>query len=95
MKGHRSLLISFVFFTCSITAVKSENAHTYSHAVQAACSTDYRKHCAEYGLETEGLRVCMDKVAERLSETCVNALLNAGEISKVDVERRKRADHSR
>ena len=95
MKVLRSVLIGFVFFTCPITAAKSENAHTYSHAVQVACSTDYRKHCAEYGLETEGLRVCMDKVAERLSETCVNALLNAGEISKVDVERRKRADHSR
>ena len=95
MKVYRSVLIGFLFFTCSMAAAKSENAHTYSHAVQVACSTDYRKHCAEYGLETEGLRVCIDKVAERLSETCVNALLNAGEVSKADVERRKRADHSR
>ena len=95
MKAHRSVLIGVVLFTCSMAAAKSENAHTYSHAVQVACSTDYRKHCAEYGLETEGLRVCMDKVAERLSETCVNALVNAGEVSKADVERRKRADHSR
>ena len=95
MKVHRSVLIGFVFFTCPITAAKSESAHTYSHAVQVACSTDYRKHCAEYGLETEGLRVCMGKVAQRLSEACVNALVNAGEISKAEVETRKRADHSR
>ena len=95
MKVHRSVLIGFVFFTCSIAAAKSENAHTYSRAVQVACATDYRKHCAEYGLETEGLRVCMDKVAQRLSETCVNALVNAGEINKAEVERRVRADHSR
>ena len=61
MKVHRFVLIGFVFFTCPITAAKSENAHTYSHAVQVACSTDYRKHCAEYGLETRDFECAWTK----------------------------------
>jgi hypothetical protein len=65
--------------------------HTYSKAVQKACAKDYKAHCGQYGIETDALRLCMDRAGQRLTKTCVDALVGAGEVSKQEVERRKRS----
>jgi hypothetical protein len=65
--------------------------HSYSKAVQKACANDYKRHCGSYGIETEALRLCMDRAGQQLTKTCVNALVAAGEVSKEEVERRKRS----
>ena len=65
--------------------------HTYSKAVQKACAKDYKAHCGQYGIETDALRLCMDRAGQRLTKTCVDALVAAGEVSKQEVERRKRS----
>ena len=65
--------------------------HTYSQAVQQACANDYKRHCGQYGIETEALRLCMDRAGQRLTKTCVDALVADGEVSKQEVERRKRS----
>jgi len=65
--------------------------HTYSKAVQKACAKDYKAHCGQYGVETEALRLCMDRAGQRLIKTCVDALVADGEVSKQEVERRKRS----
>ena len=57
-------------------------------AVQKACANDYRSHCGQYGIETDVLRLRMDKAGQALSKTCVDALVDAGEVSKAEVERR-------
>lgn len=64
--------------------------HTYSKAVQKACANDYKQYCGQYGIESEALRLCMDRAGRKLTTTCVNALVADGEISKEEVERRKR-----
>ena len=58
--------------------------------VQQACGNDYRAHCGEYGIETSALRLCMRKVGQQLSNACVNALVADGQVSRAEVERRKR-----
>jgi hypothetical protein len=63
--------------------------HAYSDAVQRACASDYKQYCREYGIETEALRLCMDRVAQKLTKTCVDALVADGEISKRQVEVRQ------
>lgn len=60
--------------------------------VQKECREDYRRYCNEYGLETQALRLCMDRAGQNLSHGCVNALVKAGEVSGAEVQRRK---HSR
>ena len=70
-------------------AAAQQKTYTYSKAVQKACANDYKKHCGEYGIETEALRLCMDRAGHGLSKTCVDALVDAGEVSKEEVERRK------
>ncbi len=66
-------------------------ADPYSKVVRQACGADYHKYCGEYGLETAALRVCMDKAGHNLSKACVNALVQAGEVSQGEVDRRKSA----
>jgi len=66
-------------------------ALAYTKEVQKACGDDYRKYCGEYGLETAALRNCMDKAGQKLTHACVHALIRAGEVSKSEVERRKKS----
>ena len=65
------------------------NADSYSKAVQKSCAADYHKYCGEYGLESTALRVCMDKAGKSLSKSCVNALIQSGEVTQAEVDRRK------
>ena len=65
--------------------------YSYSKQVQKSCAQDYKAHCGEYGIETEALRLCMDRAGHRLTKTCVNALIQSGEVSQAEVDRRKRA----
>jgi hypothetical protein len=64
-------------------------ADSYSKAVQKSCAADYRKFCGDYGLESAALRVCMDKAGKGLSKSCVKALIQSGEVSQAEVDRRK------
>jgi hypothetical protein len=88
MKIHIHLLIAAIVLAFVGTAT-AQNTHTYSKAVHKACANDYHKHCGQYGIETEALRLCMDKTGDGLSKTCVDALVDAGDVSKEEVERRK------
>jgi hypothetical protein len=63
----------------------------YSKALQQACAADYKKYCGEYGIETAALRTCMDKNGHSLTKTCVRALIDAGEVSQAEVDRRKKS----
>jgi hypothetical protein len=87
---YKYLLIVAVLLVSSTGTARAEKSYTYSKAVQQACTSDYHQHCGEYGIETAALRLCMDRAGHSLSKTCVNALVDAGEISKDEVERRKR-----
>jgi hypothetical protein len=82
------LRVGFLFVILSAGSALAQ--HAYSDAVQRACANDYRQHCREYGIETEALRLCMDRAGQKLTKTCVVALVADGEISKQHVEARKR-----
>ena len=79
----------FVASCCGALGVSAQTP--YSKAVQQACGTDYRKYCGEYGLETAALRTCMDKAGKSLSSGCVQALVQSGEVSQAEVDRRKKS----
>ena len=59
MKLRNQLLLASIILTLSVGAARAQ--HTYSKAVQKACATDYPSHCGHYGIETDALRICMDK----------------------------------
>jgi hypothetical protein len=53
------------------------------------CAEAYHKYCGEYGLESAALRDCMDRNGRALPPNCIDALFDAGEVSRSEVERRK------
>lgn len=59
--------------------------------VSAACANDYLAYCSKHDPDGPGVRHCMRAVGPRLSPSCVNALIAAGEVSKTEVSRRARA----
>ena len=83
---HATAVVSCLSALCLTGAA---HADSYSKAVQKSCAADYHKYCGEYGLESAGLRVCMDKNGKSLSKDCVNALVTSGEVSQAEVDRRK------
>ena len=89
MKSFRATLV--VAFASIASLAGAAQAAPITKAVQAACKDDYKNYCGEYGLETTALRGCMDRNGHKLSKTCVNALVKAGEVSQSEVDRRHRA----
>ena len=73
-----------------LAPAEAAKTYQYSERVQHACANDYCAHCGEYGIETSALRFCMNKAGQQLSHRCVNALVADGQVSRAEVERRKR-----
>ncbi|HAN64282.1 MAG TPA: hypothetical protein DIC31_00485 [Rhizobiales bacterium] len=87
MKAYRlRLLIAAVAIVGCAGAAQAE---TYSKIVQQNCRDDYKKFCSEYGIESTALRSCMDRAGKALSKACVQALIQSGEVSQAEVDRRK------
>jgi hypothetical protein len=55
------------------------------------CAEAYHKYCGEYGLDSAALRDCMDRNGRALPPNCIEALIDAGEVSRSEVERRKKS----
>jgi hypothetical protein len=63
-------------------------AFAYSDAVINACTDDYLAHCSAYDENSAQGERCMRAVGGKLSQSCVNALVASGEVSKGEVKRR-------
>jgi hypothetical protein len=81
------LLLASISAVCLAGAAQ---AQSYAKIVQQNCRDDYKKYCGEYGLESAALRACMDRNGNSLSKACVRALVQSGEVSQAEVNRRKR-----
>lgn len=84
MIGKRSLLLlaAIVLFTAG-------SAQAAPRSVQNACAWDWRNFCSQWGLNTRGLDNCMRRNGRSLSDGCVRSLVQAGKISRADVERKR------
>jgi hypothetical protein len=82
-----TLLLASVVIACFAGAAHSA---PITKLEQQECREDYHKFCGDYGLDTPALRTCMDKAGRGLSKGCVEALIDAGEVSRAEVERRKK-----
>jgi hypothetical protein len=82
----------FVFaFVLTVAIAFSALAAPITKEEQQQCHDDYHQYCGEYGLDSPALRTCMDKNGKHLSKGCVEALIDAGEVSRAEVERRTRS----
>ena len=80
-------LIAYCSFACSPMA----EAKPITEAEKRHCEEAYHKYCGEYGLESNALRNCMSRNGRSLPHACIEALIDAGEVSRSEVERRKKS----
>lgn len=50
--------------------------------VRSACADDYTRFCPAYSPDSAQARQCMRQVGRRLSQRCIDALEDAGEIPR-------------
>jgi hypothetical protein len=89
MRTFYLLLTAAAAFAWLASPAEAAKTYQYSQQVQRACANDYHAKCGEYGIETEAVRICMNKVGHSLSHGCVDALVADGQVSRAEVERRK------
>jgi hypothetical protein len=91
MRFHASLLIGCLSIPCFISPAQS--APDITQAVSQDCRWDYHNFCSEYGIGSPLLNYCFRNNGAKLSRACVNALIQAGDVSKNYVQARRRAGH--
>ena len=82
---------AFVFaLSMVVTApfVWATSADAVSLRVKMACSRDYYALCSQYRSDSPEVRHCMRAAGEKLSSRCINALVQAGEVSQAEVTSR-------
>jgi hypothetical protein len=74
-----------IIFAVFVIAFSTNHAFAVSHAVKMACADDYFAHCSMHSPGGPEVRQCMRAVGPRLSQRCLSALADAGEIKKSKV----------
>ena len=57
-------------------------ASAYSPRVKTACKSDFYRFCPAYSVNSSQLRACMRSAGGNVSSRCIDALADAGEISR-------------
>jgi len=59
------------------------------------CKADYNRYCSNYAVGSEGLRACMSRSVKKLSNMCVAALVDAGEMTQAQANRLRKTSSSK
>jgi hypothetical protein len=73
------------------TSSSNAEPRKITQAEKKYCAEAYHNFCGEYGLESAALRNCMSRNGRSLSHNCIEALIDAGEVSRGEVERRRKS----
>jgi len=57
-------------------------ANAYSSRVKSSCRSDFYRFCPSYKLDSPQLRSCMRSAGGNISQRCLDALADAGEIPR-------------
>ena len=75
---------------CGHVSASSAEPRKITENEKKFCAEAYHKYCGEYGLESAALRNCMDHNGRALPHDCIEALIDAGEVSRKEVEQRNK-----
>jgi hypothetical protein len=72
--------ISMTLAIAALTTLTATAAFALSAKVKKDCAGDYQNFCAQYAPETPQLRSCFESNRKGLSQICIRALVDAGEV---------------
>lgn len=81
--------VRVAFAALLLTGALTTQASAVSLGVKLACASDYYSYCSQHSPGSTAVRQCMRSHGSQLSNRCINALISAGEVSKIEVERRR------
>lgn len=84
-------LAAFASAALAVSAVVTTSAGAVSGNVRQACMSDYFAYCSQHAVGSASLRSCMRSNGPKLSKSCLNALISAGEVSQSTVAKRRSA----
>ncbi len=79
---------------CALLLTPTAPAGATDPAVRWACAGDYLSNCSKHPSDSPATRQCMRALGAKLSTKCVDALTNAGEMSRAEQERHRQAQRS-
>jgi hypothetical protein len=74
------IIVTLVIGFAALAAAGGASA--YSARVKSACKTDFYKFCPSYKMDSPELRQCMRSAGGNISSRCIDALVDAGEVSR-------------
>lgn len=63
-------------------AAAASDKGPFSQRVRNACKNDYNRFCPSYNLYSHELRRCMQAAGKAISQGCIRALVDAGEVPR-------------
>jgi hypothetical protein len=69
-------------FGLGALCIATSTASAFSDRVNQSCKNDYYSFCSQHPVGSTTLRRCMESNGRSLSQRCVNALVDAGEIPR-------------
>ena len=87
MKTKYGTAAGVTLFAFVLILVPAMAATTVTEREKHYCQTDYHKYCSEYGLGSEALRACMSRNIKKITNACVGALVDAGEMSQTQADK--------
>lgn len=66
----------------AVLGLSSAPSLAVSAKIRSACAGDYQTFCPSYDPDSAKARQCMRQVGKRLSQHCIDALADAGEIPR-------------
>ena len=70
------------FILISVPAVAA-----VTERVKQDCRGDYQRYCSAYAVGSEALRACMSRSIKKISNMCVAALVDAGEMTQAQANK--------
>jgi hypothetical protein len=75
----RQIYVTLALAAVTALSVSAASA-AYSEKVKKACAGDYQNYCNQYLPDSAQLRACFESNRKGLSQTCISALVDAGEV---------------
>jgi hypothetical protein len=87
MKTKYGTAAGAALFAFTFILVPALAANAVTEREKRDCPKDYHAYCGDYGLGTEALRACMSRNIKKISNVCVAALVDAGELSQAQADK--------
>lgn len=84
--AHAGIISAATFMATAVPA------SAFSDRVQSSCTSDYISFCSRHDPDSPALRYCMESNRNKLSQQCINALVDAGEVPRKYLNKQNRTN---